>query len=206
MVGETDYWPLTLPFIERYCERYGYRFRVFRENCLPLDAHPSWNKLLVPSFVQTPHALVWDADLVPLPDAPPIHPALSPRHLAMVKIEPSRGGRMKLRRCYGREAEPHLWWNCGLISVPHRRKLLMREVFFAADYMQSIFWEQGELNRYCYENDIKVCELDPRWNCWISGTLEESHVRDNYCLHFAKGSSRRMRNIGRLYKMLDGGF
>lgn len=94
MVGQTDYWHLTRPFIEHYCARHHYALRVFREDCLSSDAHPSWNKLLVPSFVRTPHALVWDADLVPLPWAPAIHRELSPRHLGMVWIEPTRCGRL----------------------------------------------------------------------------------------------------------------
>ena len=202
MIGETDYWSLTRPFIERYCEHHGYSFRVFTENCLAKDAHPSWNKLIVPSFVRTSRALVMDADIVPLPWAPPIHVELSDDLLSMVKIQPSRCGRMKLRRKYGKLAEPHLWWNCGLVSVPHCFKSQLRNMFFDANYDDSIFWEQGELNHYCYQWNVRIHELSQRWNFWVDSMLRDSMIDSNYFLHFAKGSRRRFRNVGRLYRAL----
>ena len=202
MVGETDYWSLTRPFIERYCERFGYSLRVFTEDCLASNAHPSWNKLLVPSFVRTAHAVVFDADLVPLPWAPPLHVELSQDRISMVKIQPSKCGRMKLRRKYGRQAEPHLWWNCGLISIPHAYKRPLRELFFNANYDDSIFWEQGELNRFCYQRGIEIHELGGEWNRWVDSMLRDELIESSNFLHFAKGSKRRIRNIGRLYRAL----
>jgi len=201
MIGQTAYWPLTRPFIENYCERNGYVFRVFSEDCLPSDHHPSWNKLLVASFAKTPHVLLWDADLVPLPWAPPIHVDLGDRRMAAVRITPSSGGRRKLRARYGREAAPQMTFNCGLISVPHKWKAFLRNLFFNANYDQSIFWEQGEFNRAVFDGEIKVDELDSKWNCWVSSPLNNDYLNAN-CLHFAKGSARRLRNLGRLYKML----
>lgn len=202
MVGETDYWPYTRPFIADYCQRHGYRFRIVTEDCMATGHHPSWQKLLAASFAKTSHVLLWDADLVPLPWAPSIHPELSDENLGMVKIEPSRGGRMKLRARYGRAAAPHLSFNCGLISVPFRWRKLLREVFFGSDMDQSIFWEQGALNYEIYNRAIHVDELDPRWNYWVSSAINDWHLATAHCLHFAKGSSRRMANIGKMYRML----
>lgn len=202
MIGGTNYWPLTRPFIENYCERHGYEFRVFTEDCMPADGHPAWNKLIVPSFAKTPHVVVWDADLVPMPWAPPIHLDLRPNQLGMVRIEPSSTGRMKLRERYGKKAGPALWFNSGLISVPHDFKPILRDLFFSSDYNESIFWEQGALNNFCYVNRIPVAEIDSRWNCWVSSRIEDYHIETQHALHFAKGSTRRMRNIGRMYRML----
>jgi hypothetical protein len=202
MVGQVDYWSYTRPFIANYAERHGYRLRIFTEDCMADGAHPSWQKLLVPSFARTPHVLLWDADLVPLPWAPPIHTELSGDLLGMVKIEPSRGGRVKLRRQYGFAAATHLWWNCGLISVPHRWKPYLRDLFFTANRNEAIFWEQGALNHALYTAGHKVHPLDPRWNCWVSGAVSRGQIDTAHCLHFAKGSARRMRNIGMMYKLL----
>jgi len=202
MVGQTDYWPYTRPFIANYCQRHGYCFRVVSEDCMATEHHPSWQKLLAASFVKTSHALLWDADLVPLPWSPPIHLELSDSNIGMVRIEPSKVGRSKLRARYGRKAAPLLTFNCGLISVPHRWRSLLREVFFSADYDQSIFWEQGAINYEIHRCGIRVQELDRQWNCWVSGKISDEDLENANCLHFAKGSRRRMQNIGRMYKML----
>jgi hypothetical protein len=202
MVGGTDYWPKTRPFIEEYCQRHGYQFRVFTEDCLPAEAHPSWNKLAIASFAKTPHVVTWDADLVPLPQAGPIHVELDPDRLGMVKIPPSHGGYSKLRYRYGRRAAPHMQFNCGLISIPDAWKPFLRDLFFASDYGRSIFWEQGALNYAIYRQSIDVCELDSRWNYWVSGVLRRRHLVEANCLHFASRSWLRRRNVDLLYRLL----
>lgn len=202
MVGETEYWRFTSPFIEHYCRTHGYVFRVFREDCLP-TRHPSWCKLLAASCVATSHVIIWDADLVPMPDAPPIHESLSCDRLAMVWVEPSRTGRLKLRHRYGRDAAPQMQFNCGLISIPHGYKKPLRDLFFNSDHDSHIFWEQGAVNYYVVSQNIQVDSLDGRWNCIVHSALTSGMVSGNYCLHFAKGpTSKRMRRIGRLYRIL----
>lgn len=202
MCGSTPYWEFSRPFIEQYCRRCGYEFVVVTENKTPEEWHPSWNKLVAPPAAGRPHVLLWDADLIPMPLCPPIHFFLDPERLGMVKIEPSRGGRMKLRRRYGHAAEPHLHFNCGLISVPLAWRNFLAGLHTPKQFETSVFWEQGAVNEAVYHRQIDVDSLDPRWNVWVTSSVDYPLIDSSFCLHFAKGSARRMRNIGMLCRLL----
>lgn len=202
MVGETPYWRHSRPLIEKYCKRFGYEFVVFSEPATPEPWHPSWNKLIAPRAASREHVLLWDADLIPTPFCPAIHFFLHPEKLGMVKILPSSGGRQRLRRRYGLKAERFMHFNCGLISVPAGWRRFLRKLHTPENFETSVFWEQGIVNESIHTAGIEVDEMDPRWNVWVSSCLSAEQVDSSFCLHFAKGSSRRMHNIGRLYRIL----
>lgn len=198
MVGNTDYWQYSRPFIEQYCQRNGYEFIVHTRNETPEPWHPSWNKLIASASASRPHVLLWDADLLPMPLCPPIHFFLDSEKIGMVKIEPSKGGRVKLRRRYGRAAYQQMFYNCGLISVPLAHRSFLASLHRPEHFKSSIFWEQGTVNHAIYQSQMPVDSLDPRWNVWVSAGLSDEMIDSAFCLHFAKGSARRMRNIGKL--------
>lgn len=202
MVGNTDYWQYSRPFIEQYCQRNGYEFIVHTRNETPEPWHPAWNKLIATASASRPHVLLWDADLVPMPLCPPIHFWLDADKIGMVRIEPSKGGRDKLRRRYGRAAYQQMFFNTGLISVPLALRGFLADLHRTENFENSIFWEQGTINHAVYQRQMPVDSLDPRWNVWVSTRLREEQIDSAFCLHFARGSSRRMRNIGKLCQLL----
>jgi len=77
--GHAACWRNTWPFIRDYCRRHGYEAVVAD----PADraSHFSWQKLLAHSVVDDDLIVAWDAHLVPLPHAPPLHEYLDSSRL-----------------------------------------------------------------------------------------------------------------------------
>jgi hypothetical protein len=150
-IGEPDYAKYTLPFIKKYCNKYNYDLILHREETYK-NIHPSWYKMKCHTLYNAGFILCCDLDIIPMPDAPPIH-----EHLNFNVINMCRDAD---RRIY----------NCGLIGIPRKLRHipeLVYDIFVRPIQRDFPCWEQFPFNRVINKKNIKVNKLDSKWN-WIT--------------------------------------
>ncbi len=200
-VRHLSYWPITRPFIERYCEQMGYSLAVYTRDHVPSHISGSWNKLIAWQFAKTPHAVLWDADIVPLPHCLPIHDCLHPTMLGMPSMEPRPEIRRALVAKYGRREERSMHWETSLISVPECQRDFLSDLFESFGYSRHIDAEHGEVNARIVRQSVPVDRLACKFARPVVAPCELSDIADNYALRFTS-QWHKDRNIGRLCRIL----
>lgn len=197
-IKDVSYFSNTLPRIRRYCEKYEIEYVEFRQD-FASPHHPSWNKLKAVESVSG-NVLLWDADLVPMWHAPDIRRHLNRNQLGMVWIAPTGMGRSMLRRRYGRESASRMYYNCGLVYVPASFRMNISSLW--GDFSHAM-WEQGAINHAVVQNNWPVHSVDQRWNrVKMSRGVDMPLLRDNFAVHFARGTRRKTETIAQMVRLL----
>lgn len=196
-IGSPPYASYTEPFIRQYCRRHGYPLLISpmrRDE----NRHPSWEKLLAFNYVDYDFVLLMDLDIVPVPNAPPIHPELAEDKLNLVPLRPGPVARGRLRRL-GYPVEK-MKWNTGLVGVPRSLSHVLEDVYDNYKLEKQVWMEQGPLNLSICDRDVAVNEIPGEWNHWVNVDLQEP-VAESHFLHLAGNKWRRIRNAKRLKEL-----
>lgn len=196
-----SYFTITRPFIQRYCEQMGYKLEIYTRDHVPAHVSASWNKLIAWQAAQTPHVVLWDADIVPLPHCLPIHQFLHPINLSMPFMEPRPDVRQMLAKKYGRRSERSMHWETSLIGVPESQRPFLDDLFESFAYSRHIDAEHGEVNSRIIQQSVPVERLPCKFAARIDLPCELHDIANNYALRFTS-EWKKDRNIGRLCRML----
>jgi hypothetical protein len=193
-IGSPPYAACTEPFISQYCRRHGYDLH-FSDSRHDRNRHPSWEKLL--AFRRTEHdfVLLMDLDMVPLPDAPAIHPFLCRDKLNLAPLVPGRVARRRLAR-WNYPAEL-MQWNAGLIAVSRAMSPFLERIYHSASPQDAVWMEQGALNLAIHDCRVEVHSLAPVWNYWLRREWEPNSTNAHF-LHPAGNKWRRVRNAQKI--------
>lgn len=192
-LGRNYYLPVCLPHIEAYCQRYGYELIMLKGRPPADGTHPSWEKLRLLRALDRP-VLFMDGDMVPTPQAPPIHEAIDTTAFNVASMEISAEDAARVTVRYPDLPASNRYYNCGLFYVPATH---VREIAALYEDRNSGHWcwEQGCLNHYTRKADspIRVHELDGRWNYGVPPNFTPDDMAAANILHFWSGHGQIAR-------------
>jgi len=207
-IGNCSYIPVCLPQIEGYCKRHGYDLVISRSASARDGTHPSWEKIRLLSELRGQSVLLLDADMAPLPHAPPIDEHIEPDALNVVRMNWPEENKPQVLARYADSVPNDWYYNCGIIYVPEAYNAEISRLN-EQRHDGHLWWEQGAINQHLANDGraLRVHELDPRWNFTCPLRLFRKHLSRAYFLHLWSGWSHesRERNIKRLARFLAKG-
>lgn len=141
---------------------------------MPDGTPASWYKLLAHTYVKTDFVICIDADIIPLPGAPPIH-------LDLIFDQLNLCIDMMIYK-KGKRYNEKFWYNCGLIGIPLAYSEVLIKLFNKHHMEKRVCWEQLYVNELISDNKIMVNTLREDWNYMIR--FDERAQHPSYFIPF----------------------
>lgn len=203
VIGKLNYWKFASPFFMAYCNRHGYVLRVVQT---PYDKRifPSWNKCLaLRDLPKQDFTLVMDADLIPMPNAPPILPQLHKNKMNMARVKTSRK-RLERMAAEGFNPEPVWRLSSGIMGIPRSAEEMLEWVWenrYELGKRTSPGYEQEHIQQQILDREFPLNELDTRWNHVVrADRFTAAELLDVNFVHVVGGPKMKLKGIHKLFK------
>ncbi len=181
-IDDVDYAKYTLPFINKYCTKYGYRIHVLDKGLSPIP--PAWYKLLCHRLCESPFIICCDLDIFIAPFAPPIHEVMDQHTINLCLDGSFYKAKINLTSPY-----KFYKYNSGLMGIPKKMQNFIEAIYDESSmaYANTDCWEQGFLNQGLITRNIPIRQLPIEWNCMVCHTkrAQSPDCQQHYFKHLS---------------------